>query len=248
MRQLSALPVKITDLDPCDLGTADAACFGTGDNGLDYLIKTIDRTPLVPAAEFICHSLAEACGIATPQFHVVELHDGSQAFGSVWDRSAANDISLIEQILVKQLGRQVEQNVARIFTLDMFVHNTDRHGKNYLCVPGRTDGHALKAFDFSRAFIVHGWPLPSLPMPGVARTIEWIQYICRHRKFDVVAANAMLSRIRDLPFEPFKSLVDQLPRAWLDANSRAKMKKWWAQERAARISAIEDGIKNGTLF
>lgn len=240
--------MKITDLDPCDLGTADAACFGTGDNGLDYVIKTIDKTPLVPAAEFVCHSLADACGIPTPQFHVVEMHDGSHAFGSVWDRSAATEMSIIEQVLVAQQARSVEQSVARIFTLDMFVHNVDRHGKNYLCVAGRTDGHALKAFDFSRAFFVHGWPLPVLPMQSSTRTIATIKVINRHRKFDLAAANATLRRIESLPFELFRSLIDSLPRAWLDNATRTKIKKWWAQERANRISAIQDGLNNGTLF
>jgi hypothetical protein len=248
MRQVSALPVRIIDLDPANLGTADAALFGMGDNGLDYCIKTVEKTPAVPAAELVCHALAEGCGIPVPQYDIVTLPDGSHAFGSVWDATAATKHDSIHILLGRLAGKRIEQNVARIFVLDMFVHNIDRHFGNYLCIAGRTPGYTIKAYDFSRAFTAHAWPLPNLPMDQRTLTMLTIRQLRSRRSVDMSAGEEVIAKIAALPFAWFKALVEAMPKTWMNASTRSKVTKWWASNRAERLQLIRDGMKNGSLF
>jgi hypothetical protein len=249
MRQLSALPIKIISMDPANLNTADAACFGVGDNGLDYMIKTVAKAPAAPAAELICHAIAEESGIPVPQYDVVMLRDGSLGFGSVWDAGALKDQASSQRVLFGSApGKSIDAALARIFVLDMFVHNVDRHAGNYLCVSGRTPGYSLKAFDFSRAFTFHGWPLPTLPMDARAHTITVIRALHRSRKFDLVSAEGVLTRIEALQFAWFKQVLEQVPVSWLPAAVRKRILTWWANGRTARVQTIRQGAKNASLF
>ena len=93
---MNAFPVHLVQVDPANLGTADAAFFAQGANGLDYCVKTVAKTPGAPATELICNSLAALCGVATAQFDIVELPDGTPAFGSVWEGSALDQQQAIQ--------------------------------------------------------------------------------------------------------------------------------------------------------
>jgi hypothetical protein len=248
MRQLSSLPVRIIQLDPANLSTGDAAFFGTGDNGLDYCIKTVDKTPAIPAAEYICHFVARCCGIAVPEVDVVVLPDGSEAFGSVWEGTALDRQQAVKVLTGNVAGKQIEQCLARIFALDLFVHNVDRHSGNYLCVVGRGSTPSLKAFDFSRAFTYHRWPLPDLPMDSNSNTMRLMRGLRQNRSVDLTEGYALLDKVGSLPFADFKTLVQNMPKTWMDGSLRKKVTEWWARGRAERVAVIRDGFKNGSIL
>ncbi len=235
MQQISAFSVRIVQVDPRNLATCDAAFFGEGENGLEYCVKTVEKTPAVPAAEYLCHTLAAACGIAVPQFDIVELPSGALAFGSVWEGSAVADRQALYGILTGTLpARQIRSTLSRIYAFDMFVHNHDRHAGNYLCVGGRTPGHSLKAYDFSRAFTAVAWPLPSLPMVPSCGTIVTSRMLRKHHAFDRDAAFGLLDKIDDLPFADFRRVVEKLPPTWMEQKVRNMVVRWWAEERTKR--------------
>jgi hypothetical protein len=248
LRQVNAFPIRLTSIDPANLGTADAALFGTGDNGLDYCVKTVAKTPNVPAAELICYSLAELCGLAVPQFDVVELPDNALAFGSVWDGSVADKQASIMVLTGVLAGREVARTLSRIFAFDLFVHNTDRHLNNYLCVGGRLPGHAIKAYDFSRAFTAHGWPLPRPPMSASEHTVLTYRHLRTIHAFNLGEATELLKKLKALPANAIKDVLESLPPEWIDAKVRKRILKWWAEERAARIEKITGGLKDGSFL
>jgi hypothetical protein len=248
LRQLSAFPVPLISVDPANLGTADAALFGSADNGIEYCVKTVEKTPRVPGAELICYSLAESCGLAVPQFDVVELPGGPLAFGSVWDGSAAVQQVAIMVLLGQSKGKEIARTLSRIYAFDLFVHNTDRHLNNYLCVGGRLPGYAIRAYDFSRAWTSNGWPLPALPMQANEKTVRTYRHLQSIHPFDLAEANAILGKLRDFPVDAFKRLVDTVPMEWIDAKLRKKIVKWWAEERSIRIGKIIGGLKDGSFL
>jgi len=91
---LSLFEVDIVQLDPANLGTADASHFGLGADGLEYVVKCCGgKTPTAPASEFICSSLAASVAIATPRHTLLRLPSGESAFGSEWD-GGARDVQL----------------------------------------------------------------------------------------------------------------------------------------------------------
>jgi hypothetical protein len=248
LRQLSAFPIPLISVDPANLGTADAALFGTGDNGLDYCVKTVDKTPRVPGAELICYRLAETCAIAVPQFDVVELPSGALAFGSVWDGSAADRQASFQVLQGQTTGKEVARALSRIYAFDLFVHNVDRHPGNYLCVRGRVPGYAIKAYDFSRAFTAHGWPLPLLPMAASEQTVQTYRHLRPFHPFDLGEACEVLRKIGDMPANALKEVIESLPIGWLEAKFRKQIIKWWAVDRASRVDRIIGGLKDGSFL
>jgi hypothetical protein len=246
--QTNAFPVHLVQVDPANLGTADAAFFAQGANGLDYCVKTVAKTPAAPAAELICNSMAALCGIATAQFDIVKLLDGSLAFGSVWEGSALERQQAIQVLMGKRPGRQVGPTLSRVYAFDLFVHNVDRHLGNYLCVGGRTPGHSVKVYDFSRAFSANGWPLPSLPMPPAANTVSAFRQLNRFHAFDLPGANEVLTKIDSISFSSFKSIIDSIPSNWMSAELRKKVGRWWVDERSGRVSNVIAGLKDGSFL
>ena len=248
MRQLNAFPIHLVQVDPANLGTADAAFFAQGANGLEYCVKSVAKTPSAPAAELVCNSLAGLCGLATAQFDIVELPDGTLAFGSVWEGSALKQQQAIQVLMGKKVGHQVGPNLSRIYAFDLFVHNVDRHLGNYLCVAGRTPGHSVKVYDFSRAFSANGWPLPNLPMPPSANTVRAFRQLRRFHAFDLTGVQEFLVKVDAIPFSAFKSIIDDIPPNWMSAELQKKVVKWWADEHSDRITKILAGLKNGSLL
>jgi hypothetical protein len=246
LRQLTAFPVHIVQLDPANLGTVDADHVGLGENGLEYCIKTCAKTPLAPAAEYICHALASACALATVDFDIVQLPDGSLAFGSIWDSSKHKTPLLI--LTGQSPGHLVQENLSQIYAFDLFVHNVDRHFNNYLCAGGRTVPYTVKVFDFSRAFTATSWPLPSLPMLRTANTVMTYERIRHFLPFMLTEAQKLLDRISTLRYDTFKSIIDGVPASWLDASKKRDVLKWWAGPRTSRINQIRKGLENGTFL
>jgi hypothetical protein len=248
LRQVNAFPVRLVQVDPANLGTADAAFFGQGDNGLDYCVKTVAKTPAVPAAELLCHLLAEECGLAVPQFDLVELPDGTIAFGSVWDGTALSRQETVRVLIGQLAGRQIARNLSRIYAFDLFVHNTDRHMGNYLCVAGRNPGHALKCYDFSRALTSHGWPIPRLPMRYTDNTVRVGRQLRKIHPVDFGEIATVLDRLLAVTSATFERFVEGVPQPWLDMTTRQSILKWWESGRERRVEQIREGVKDGSLL
>jgi hypothetical protein len=159
------LPARAVQIDPVGLG-ADSTAICHCDDNLDYNIKDHKTHRLLPHSEWFCSHLADFLGIVGPPCKVVEMPDGSAVFGSRWEGgvlkgpphpqwwelaiSGTLDLSSFSLILT------------RIYVFDHFVHNVDRHLGNILA-RDQHSGTALLAFDYSRAWVINGFPLPGLP-------------------------------------------------------------------------------------
>jgi hypothetical protein len=124
----------------------------------------------------------------------------------------------------------------------------DRHAGNYMGVAGRTAGHSIKLYDFSRAFTAVGWPLPPLPMDPNTKTMITHRQVLKHHNFDLAAAKDLLSKIAKIDHASFKAIVSGMPDTWLDPQTRIKVLKWWAGPRDARITQVRKGLEDGTFL
>lgn len=246
---LSLFQVSITQLDPANLGSADASHFGVGEDGLEYVIKCFGgKVPTVPASEYICSSLAASVSIATPRFAVVIWPNGEEAFGSEWE-CGVRDRQFTHSVLHgSQPARALQPNLSRIYAFDLFTCNVDRHFDNYLCVAQRNSMHTLKAMDYSRAWHCHGWPLPALPLAPASNTMTHGRILRQQHGFDLAAATDTLQRLKTVAVDEFRRVLDRIPARWLEKRSRNSMIKWWAQERFKRIDQIGEGLKNGNYL
>lgn len=148
MRQHDWLPVICDRIKPPP-ATA-AADFIAVDEATTHrwLCKGQSKHPHLPATEWICSRLAQACGLPVPVFGVVELRadPGVKYFGSQWQGGGHEFLSAH--------GRVSNGDVfAQTHAVDLFVHNTDRHRHNYLYIELAGDIVA-RVIDFSHSLLV----------------------------------------------------------------------------------------------
>jgi hypothetical protein len=241
--------VNIRSCDPANLGSADAALVGMGDDGFDYVIKTVEKTPNVPASEWLCHRLSELCNIVVPQYAILNIPKMKPAFGSRYDSAFETNTLLILDILSGQEKANIlAERLSAIYAFDLFVHNDDRHFGNYMFTKAM-NGYSVKAFDFSRAWLHHGWPLPDLPLHPSCNTVDCFRDLIKHHQFNLKAADVVLDRLSELNVGSIQNIHTEMPTEWLPKPSRNKIIKWWpSKDRLERIEFIRGGLKDGTLL
>jgi hypothetical protein len=215
---------------------------------MDYVIKTVRKHKGIPASEWLCHHVADACGISTPQFAIVQLSDGRLGFGSQWDSSSVSDHGTRQKILTEIPGvTGLAAKFSAIYVLDLFVHNDDQHEGNYFFVKTR-GGHGVKAYDFSRAMLYHGWPMAALPLPRACNTMRCFSALRVGYPFDATAVRETIRRLRGVTPNQVRSWMQEMPDEWLSDHDRVRVYNWWADEADNRIKFIENGLANGTLL
>lgn len=233
------LPLDIVRLDPSRLGTADLEFIGIGDDGLAYAIKDGAKAPLLPASELICTRLAETCNLPVPPGLIARLPNESLVFASRWEGG-----TLAEQEAKLQLVTPGAVSVAilsKLLVFDLFVGNPDRHAGNFLM---RRDSHhqtpALLAFDFSRALLMAGWPIPIPPSDCNTRILARV--LKRLHGYDAQAGQRLMDRLCALPDDTMACLCQDLPPEWLPDNRASTLTAWWTDHRQARIEQIAEVI------
>lgn len=234
MMQASWLPV-VCNRTASPPRTAAADFIGIDDSSTQrWLCKGQGRHPMVPATEWICASLAQACGLPVPPFAVVQRADEPQAyyFGSQWQGGACDFAQVMARISNPDI-------FARTHAVDLVVHNTDRHRGNflYLDLAGEI---VARVIDFSHALLVMGWPLPPLPLPPACNTMRELALLLgleapeRARPLDVTA------RIGALHANWMRDTLAPMPLPWLAPPLREALHQWWSGDaRALRIQAAQ---------
>ena len=198
-----------------------------------WLCKGQAKSPMVPASEWICSHLANACGLPVPPVAVVELQGqpGTLYFGSQWQGGA-------QEFLAVQGRISNPQVFARTHAVDLFVHNIDRHCGNYLYLDLANEIVA-RVIDFSHAWMVMGWPLPPLPM-GACNTTNLLPWLLAENPLPYQKPSDVLNHIAALPEDWMASTMASMPTPWLGAAMRENLDQWWRGSlRPARVYQAE---------
>jgi hypothetical protein len=254
-------PRRAVRVDPANLGTADCPLICLCDDSCEYAIKDGRSHPLTPHAEWFCTRLASLVGIAGPDCQVIELFDGSKVFGSRWEGGvvpaappgiAPTWVAMVHNGTIPLAA--ISAALSRIYAFDHFVHNDDRHGNNFLVRQQRT-GYALLAFDYSRAWTFHGFPLPRLPFDlsnpaeRTVRAQRQLAQIFGTQYIDGREAARVLDNIRRVPPVEIVRIIDSHPKEWFPDSERQAIISWWGSaEMIARTQDIERGIANGAYL
>lgn len=216
---MSFVPVYSTDTLAPPEHANDSECLAVCANTKRlYLCKK--NAPYVAASEWICHHIARACGVAVPNFAAVKIEGRSDyLFGTEWVTGAVGYAVALPIVKNSDIFSQA-------LALDYTVSNPDRHLENYLYI--EKDGKVeVTLIDFSRAFLVAGWPLPDLPMDEMDATMEAIEQWKSHHPFVASQASAILGRWLTLPATFIKPVLDGLAPGWLDVPMSNKISAWW---------------------
>lgn len=250
---LLPLPLRVIQVDPSNLGTADCTATGRCDDGLDYAIKDAHTNPLVPHSEWFCTQLAELLGLAGPPCRVLQMPSGETVFGSRWEggvlqpKPAPQWHDLVANGQIKLAD--VAPILSRLYAFDHFVHNVDRHAGNVLVRQQKT-GHALLAFDYSRAWAVQGFPLPG-PGLGGTNTFNLQRQLTGKfgRYINPQEAGKFLELIKQVPILNITKIIEGHPQDWITTNLKDEIIKWWgAPKFIERIETIAKGVVNGNYL
>jgi hypothetical protein len=130
------------------------------------------------------------------------------------------------------------------------VHNHDRHLKNFLFREQR-NGWLVLAFDYSRAWLCQGMPLPNLPFQANMKTILARRWICQElgEYIDKTETDRTLNRLADVKEIDVLNAINSHPKNWLSTEQRDGIVSWWnSNSRTDRIDQIRQGIYDGTCL
>ncbi|WP_441237104.1 HipA family kinase [Bradyrhizobium sp. 930_D9_N1_4] len=233
--------------------SADSLGEVEADDSFLYYIKGDVAGKATRASEWLGTQIAEAVGLAAPAPCVIELQDGSTVFGSRRIAGVA-DAAVTMAFLTAPTASNQSSPVAglsallsKIYALDMFCYNDDRHLGNYLSVDDR-GRRRLYAFDFSRAFF---WTWPwngGYPSPQ-SNTRRWGSFLRRFHGFDEVAAGSTLDAIGNIAPAAISGFINQMPSDWMGATLKAEFSAVWEGTAcASRVDALRKGFQDGTLL
>lgn len=236
-QQLSFLPVAICQRTKPPPATAAADFIGIDEATTHrWLCKGQSRHAMVPATEWICSYLAQACALPVPPFGVVELQaqPGVAYFGSQWQGGALEFLQVKGRISNPWIFESTH-------AVDLFVHNIDRHSGNYLYLDLAGDIVA-RVIDFSHALMVMGWPLPSLPLPK-CNTTAALPILLAENPTPYKRPDTIIDRIAALPNTWMRATLDPMPATWLDPAHRDSICAWWeGSSRTDRLNAAKSAL------
>ena len=241
--------VTATRCESANFESADCALICRCEDGSDYAIKDSVKNAAMPHSEWFCTRLSEAVGVAAPPCKIVSVK-GDKWFGSRWEtghnpkdwwlRAVSNQIDF----------KLLAPTISRIFAFDLFVHNVDRHLNNYI-VRKQHFGISMLSFDFSRAWLCNGSPIPDTPMDASTNTIKSMRYLCQEFG-DFIQQNetdTVLDNLIALPSANIELIIAEHPENWLTNGEKNWTIPWWnSPNRLDRINRIKEDIVNGTYL
>lgn len=235
MIQQDWLPVVCNRTKPPP-ATAAADFIGIDDATTHrWLCKGQSKHLLLPATEWICSRLAQDCGLPVPPFAVVQVQGipGQTFFGSQWQGGGHEFLSAHGRISNPQVFAQTH-------AVDLFVHNIDRHCNNYLYLELAGEIVA-RVIDFSHSLLVHGWPMPQLPMAPCNTTLAW-PILCG-QSANYIRPQGVVDAIASLPPNWLAQRLAEMPVDWMPAPLATRLTAWWATAgRKERLIATQSHL------
>lgn len=246
MIQQNLVKLNVVEVYPQRTGTAHAGGFCQCDNGMDYAFKIAGPgAEFVPATEWLCSHLSNACLIQTPPMDVLHTLDGQVWFGSRIEGGKLDEDACLLELQAGEMATKVpnlQERLSMIYALDLFTNNTDRHGNNYLFRTSlqRT---VIMAFDFSFAWLAHGPFLRGYPDEST-NTRKTMAFLARMYGFDAVRARSVIEKIRSLPNDWIDGPVNSMPDEWKQSVDVVAAVNWWkSDEREQRCAFLIGAIK-----
>lgn len=240
-------PVRAIRCDPSNLGTADCTHICRCDDGSDYAIKSVRPTPAVRHVEWFCYRLADRVGLACPPSRIVDMA-GDLVFGSRWETGEVKNWWVEVKNGTLNLD-DLKSTISRMYALDLFVHNDDRHLNNFF-VRRQQLGAAMICMDFSRSWLCRGFP-PSgtLPMPPTCNTVAAHRILMQQipQFFELDECIHVLESLKNVSSTDIVSFMGSHPEEWLENEKKKEIIDWWDSDaKSARIDSIAAGLGDGT--
>lgn len=217
-------------------GKADIGCLGLGTDGNTYWLKRLEDDQLLPATEWVCHTLCRAVGIATPDFSQVKRKAGDIAFAARIEESAFRiqpHIKGQEPIQV-QIARTFSSTVvlhSRIYGLDAAVGNVAR-GLNSIFFRQTPVGLVPMATDFKKAWVVQEEPFGELPWEDFSTSSKFSKHFYKLGLFEAPEARDTIEKLCALPDSVLQDALNTCHPTWVQGHDWSPTLQMWAQRQS----------------
>lgn len=236
--QLPLLPLRVVGLFDNPTDSQDLKHFARTACGQDYACKRVSDHPLLPASEFLCYRIAEACQVAVPHSAVLSLVDGERAFGSRVEGGVSSINNLPESISITDAITACAEQISRILALDIFLGNIDRHLGNLLFRRNMSSQLTAFSIDYGRAMFVSEFPKGSLPL-GHCKTTVTLAQLKQTELFQAPVAVFAISAVQGITTDHISRWLADMPIEWLPSDRRDALLAWWGTTAlSARMEAV----------
>jgi hypothetical protein len=192
---------------------------------MEWALKRQAEHPMLPASEFMCYRLSQACALATPMDAVLIDTDGAPVFGSRIEAGLV-ELSVLPHAEVIQRIASCAGRMSACYALDLLLGNEDRHFGNFL-FRQRADGTlACIVIDWSRAWWVRGWP-PQQIAGCACATTNHIGILRSLGLWSPAEALLTLGKASAIAMPTITRWLDDMPLQWLPSAERATLLAWW---------------------
>ena len=229
------------------------ARFVRCDDGLTYVAKDDPvEHPYIRATEFFWSSVGRQINLPFPVPTILATGSARTVFGTRREKSlATSDLIQNKHIFfsggVDDGGRQI----ARLFALDLFCANEDRHADNYLLIQ-EDHGVVVQGIDFGHSALLPGisnWPAKDPLFHLDCNTRASFPLIIAPYQSDRSHIFETIDRIKGLQLAQIETILNDIPDEWLAMNLRNEIREWWqGDSKTHRLETIRAGILNGTLL
>ncbi|RUW61571.1 hypothetical protein EOA16_11460 [Mesorhizobium sp. M7A.F.Ca.US.008.03.1.1] len=182
-------------------------------------------------------------------------NNGQDCFGSRWESGVETGTGPVDFWWVRAHAGDIDfsllaPTLSRILAFDLFVHNVDRHLRNYI-VRKQNFGHTVIAMDYSQAWLWNGFPLPPIPLHSSAKTVIALRFLLKLFGHFIVQAQVehVCKKLTEIKSSQILQIIHEQPASWLTKSRKDDIISWWeSADRLARIKQVEEGIKNGSCL
>jgi hypothetical protein len=243
--QLDLIYRRVLWTYPAAARTARKPVRARVDDGLDYMLKDDSGAP-VRAREWICHRLADRAGVPVVEYRPVLTPAGQVVFGSrvVLNGGPGGTANILTGTLPLAEASTV---LSKIYAIDLFLGNGDRHPDNFMVEDDPAGAPRIRVIDFSEAqALIDPDQRTNIPAAGTS-TVTVGRALRAHYPFSLDAAALALDRLAAIA--SLKEILDEMPTDWLTPDTRNEIATWWlSAAKSAHITAIREGLSDGTLL
>jgi hypothetical protein len=237
------IATEIHNIPENEMNSANLKCIVTADNCKDYAIKEVANSTkgYIPASELFCYELARTMKINVPEYEIIEMQDGSYAFGSEWDGHAEYLDQFVDFLRIISGQDAIKNNdlfFSKVYALDIFVNNDDRHMGNFF-VRKTYSGKIGVAYDFDKSWYEIGHDRFDAITCG-SNTQESMHHVQDKRVLKKKIVKDTLDKIGELTSDSISSILRRMPTEWMSNEEKRKFLDWWVSDALAhRIAKLK---------
>jgi hypothetical protein len=219
----------------------DLKVIGRAGDGYDYAMKRVEDNPSLPLTEWVAYCLYKKCGISIPDFAILDRGLIPPAFGSRWIQEPIQiSEGNLDAYSITNFFNDVKVQLSSIYPIDAFYVNSDRHGRN-LIKQNQLTSVNLYTIDFSRSWIINGFPFGDINRLVNSQTQKWWKFFYKNMKISPSFDN-LEKIVTELSDSWIRTTIMLSPEEWRNSINIDAIEEFWIKERSKRVDYAKSWV------